>query len=200
MSKFLDELVFIMPPSSTAALERRATEFLLQVAPSHLKRPSALEVLDLAENILPQKLGIRVYPASPQELGPREGATDPTSDEGIEVLIHERVWEELLAGGRRANRARATVMHEIAHAYEHVPFVRRFLSSFTKPLLPRVRREELPVYRDQEWQAWTLAGCMMMPRQTLLMLKDLSTANVAEVYEVSEDFAAVHLRRLKLLK
>lgn len=200
MNRFWEGKVVIMPPVSTAKLERQGIEFLRKVAPSHLSMPRVLDVLDIVENILPYTLGIRTYPASPEELGPREGATDPTSDEGTDILILNSLWNDLLGGGRQANRARATIMHEIAHAYLHAPIVRRVLASATKPILPRARREEIPVYQDPEWQAWTLAGCMIMPSKTLLMLDDLSPRNVGEIYGVSESFATAHLRRSKIGK
>ncbi len=54
----------------------------------------------------------------------------------------------------------------------------------------------MPAFSDPEWQAWALAGAILMPRRTVAMLTDQSAHSVAATYHVSEKFAAVTLRRL----
>lgn len=198
MRRFLDELVFDMPAVSMAALEQRGETLLRQYAPSHLLSPGSLDVLFLVEKLFPQ-YGIHVYPASQKELGPREGATDPEGDEDIDILIAESLWEDFLSGGTLAHRSRATVIHEFSHADQHVPVVReRLRSPFRDFLLARVQRRAIPAYRDPEWQAWALAGCILIPRATINMLRDQSVQNLSRIYQVSETFVSSHLRRLKL--
>jgi Zn-dependent peptidase ImmA (M78 family) len=87
----------------------------------------------------------------------------------------------------------------VSHAVLHVPVVRRRLASPHRDLLlARVRRGSIPAYRDPEWQAWALAGCILMPRRTVKMLPDRSLSSLAHIYGVSEEFAQSHLRRLKV--
>lgn len=193
------EPVMVMPPMSTAAIEEVGLAVLHELHPEGLERPIALDVLRLVDQVLPQ-YGIHVYPADPAELQQEEGLTNPAGDGEIEILIREEYWNTLGAGGRRANRAKATVLHELGHAVLHVPVIRR---RRTHPnaelLLRRVPAGAIRPFRNPEWQAWTFAGVVAMPRMTLTMLDDLSPEAVAETYQVSKDFARGHLRRLKLL-
>lgn len=149
--RFLDERVFTMPAVSMRALEMLGEEILSRLAPETLREPTPLDVLDLVDRGL-QEVGIHVYPASAEEIGPREGATDPSGTGDVVILIHEDTWDDLLTGGRRAYRARATVIHEVSHAIVHVPVVRRRMRSPNRDLLlSRVRRGEIRSYTDPEW-------------------------------------------------
>jgi Zn-dependent peptidase ImmA (M78 family) len=62
--------------------------------------------------------------------------------------------------------------------------------------LARVERDALPAFCDPEWQAWALAGAILVPRKSVAMLSGRSPQIVAETYRVSEKLAAVRLRRL----
>lgn len=171
------------------------------MCPQALRKPMPLEVVQLVDDVLPQ-YGIHIYPADPAHLLQEEGLTDPDADEDeIIILVRERLWNDLEAGGRQANRAKATVLHELSHGILHVPVIRRRRHKpHSELLLRRVPAGSITPFCNPEWQAWTLAGCLAMPRKTLMMLKDRSPANVAGVYEVSEDFARGHLRRLRLIR
>jgi len=193
------EPVIVMPPMSTAAIEEVGLAVVRELHPEALERPMALDVLYLVDQVLPQ-YGIHVYPADPAELQQEEGLTNPAGDGEIEILIREEYWTNLTLGGRRANRAKATVLHEFGHAVLHVPVIRRRrVHPNAELLLRRVPAGAIKPFRNPEWQAWTFAGAVAMPRTTLKMLDDLSPEVVAETYQVSEDFARGHLRRLKLL-
>lgn len=200
MSSFLGEMVFSMPPVSMAALEVLAEQVLLAVAPEMLARPMSLDVLELVDHTLPKVLGIHVTPVHEDEISGMYGATDPKQHGGteIDVLIRKEVWTRLLEGGKRANHARATVIHEVSHAVLHVPIIRRRMRSPNKELLlARYERQDLPAYREPEWQAWALAGSILMPRKALMMLRPRSFTDMAEVFGVSEQFTKQHARRLK---
>jgi len=201
MSDLFDEEVIPMPPVSVAMLEEIATEVLALIAPEHLLKPGPLDVLFLAEHVLPAR-GIHIEAASAAELGSREGATDPVSDgRDINVLIVESLWRELLRSPTGAKRARATILHELAHALLHVHEIRKRMQmrpEARRLLLARRTRRELKAYEDPEWQAWALAGCIAMPRRTLLMMQNVTVWRVASTYGVSEVFARSHLQRLKM--
>ena len=200
MSKNLhDELVFAMPAIATRTLESFGDALLEQVSPEMLERPRPLDVLRLVDDVFPE-YGIHVYPVDPAHLGDMEGATDPDGDEEIDIHLRADTWDQLLHGGRRAHRARATVMHEFSHAALHVPIIRRRRLTPNAPLLlARVSSSTLKPYQNPEWQAWTLAGCLLMPRAAIRKLRDRSPRNVGRVFEVSEDFARAHLQRLKII-
>ncbi len=193
---YLDEMVFRMPAMSVRALEEVATVVLEEICPEALVTPMELDVLRLVEEVFPTPaININVYPASAVELGDREGATNP-EEKGI-ILIDEELWANLQRGGRRANRARATVMHEFSHEILHSPLVRRWMNLPNRDLLlNRVSRGSIPAYRDPEWQAWTLAGCLLAPRVTMQQVASMSVRHLADFYGVSDDMMRNHCRRL----
>ena len=116
MSDLFDEEVIPMPPVSVAMLEEIADAVLALVAPDHLVVPRSLDLLHLAEHVLPGH-GIHVEAASAAEMGHREGLTDPVSDgRNINILIVESLWRELILTPSNAVRARATILHELGHA------------------------------------------------------------------------------------
>lgn len=197
-SDYLSEDAFWVPPLSTAVIEELAESFLAEVAPEVLQTPTSLNVVGLVEDILPQYL-IHVVPASSVELGPRHAVCDPGGTDEINILIEEGLWEALFDGGYKANFARSTVTHEVAHAILHVPHIRRVRDlPGQKHLLNRVSRGELKPFNDSEWQAHALGACMLVPRRTLQTLKGTSLSALASRYEVSTSLLGSHMRRLKM--
>ena len=190
-----------MPPLSMAIIEGVGDQVLEELQPEALERPMRIDFAHWAEYHL-QQYRIVVSPASVHELGTRKGVTDPRDHgDGItEILIEETHYDELVAGGRQAHMARATLVHEIGHAILHVPVMRKRIPS-NNPLLlnRRVRRDAIPAYRDPEWQAWALAGCIMAPRRTILSVGTLDPHELAAMYGASADFMRTHLKRLKLM-
>lgn len=198
MSSFLDEEVPPVNPLGVAAIEELGRCFLDQLAPEMLATPQPLNVLELVDTRLP-KFGIHVCPASREEIGYRDGATDPRGDGEITILVTEEVWEALESAAPNSYYARTTVCHEIGHAILHVPVLRRRL--LHNDVLARTQRVKLKAYEDPEWQAWAFAGTVLMPRLTLQMLQAertlLTPEAVSDTFEVSAKMAQSHLRRLK---
>lgn len=198
MSSFLDEEVPPVNPLGVAAIEELGRCFLEQLAPETMASPQPLNVVELVDLRLPQ-FGIHVCPASREELGNRDGATDPQGQGEISILVAEDVWDLLDAPAPKSHYARSTVCHEIGHAILHVPVLRRRL--LLNNALARTQRSNLKAYEDPEWQAWAFAGAILIPSVTLRALKarfnGLTPALVSTTYEVSESMAQSHLRRLK---
>lgn len=184
----------VMPPMSCAQIKSIAEGALQVLAPEMLESPRPLDILHLVDFALPQ-VGVHVYPASELEIPNELGVTDPTGDVGdqINILLNFDQWRDLLSGGRRAHRARATTAHEIGHAILHVNHVRRRLRLVHA--LHRVEVRSIEAFRSAEWQAWALAGCLLMPPSMIRVLPDRSPAAVGEVFEVSERLAGLHLKR-----
>ncbi|MHB1952324.1 MAG: ImmA/IrrE family metallo-endopeptidase [Sulfobacillus sp.] len=198
MRSFLDEEVPPVNPLSVAAIEELGRCFLDQLAPEMLVKPQPLDVLGLADTRL-QKFGIHVYPASREEIGNRDGATNPKGDGEVSILVAEEVWETLESAIPKCYYARSTVCHEIGHAILHVPVLRRRL--LLNDALARTQRVRLRAYEDPEWQAWTFAGAILIPSATLRMLQaqqgPLTPELVSSTFEVSAGMAQSHLARLK---
>jgi hypothetical protein len=192
--------VLRMAPISMRAIERIGVSILETLCPEALERPTRLDVQRLVEHELP-RYEIHVYPVAQSELPNEEAVTYPQEATGeVVVAIREEIFNELLAGGRRAHRARATLMHELGHAVLHARILRERLDHPAAiQLLARVPSERIKPYCNSEWQAWALAGCVLMPRRTLEMLRSLSPVYVGQIYGVSEAFALAHLKRLKLV-
>jgi hypothetical protein len=203
MSDFLSEEVFSVPTLSKVAIGRLAEAFLAELSPATLNCPSELDLLKLVEYDLPER-GIHVTPAERNELGNRLGATDaavdPEDPSAIQILLLRELWDDLLVGGRRARRARATVAHELGHAILHVPLIRRWSASPARDLLlSRVERRAIKPCDDPEWQAWMMAGCLLAPHKTLNMIIGTSMEDACDLYNVSPAMMKAHLRRLGML-
>ncbi len=198
MSSFLDEEVPPVRPLGVAAIEELGRCFLDQLAPEALAKPGPLNVLDLVDTRLPQ-FGVHVCPATREEIGNRDGATDPKGAEEINILVSESVWDALESPAPKSHYTRTTVCHEIGHAILHVPVLRRRL--LLNDALARIQRIRLRAYEDPEWQAWAFAGAILMPSATLRMLQmqsnRLTPELVGQTFEVSTSMAHSHLRRLK---
>jgi hypothetical protein len=160
--------------------------------------PLAVDLFSMAEHVLPQ-LNIHLTPASVEELGDKLGVTDASDPTSTEILIREDLWDHLIMGGPRANLARATLAHEFGHLVLHAPVIRRRrVSPHARHLLARVARSQVPAYMDAEWQAWALAGCILAPRRTIMMVDSPCVTTLASIYEISNDMMKNHLRRLRL--
>jgi hypothetical protein len=198
MTSFLEEEVPPVNPLGIKAIEELGRCFLEQLAPETLQTPQPLQVSHLVDAVLP-RFGMLVYPAEREELGHRDGATDPQGDGEVVILVTEAVWDGLELAPPQSHYARTTVCHEIGHAVLHVPVLRRRLQ--VTDVLARMQRGKLPAYMDPEWQAWAFAGAILMPSVALKQLQaqhpTLTPQLVSQTFEVSLSMAASHLRRLK---
>jgi len=194
----LAELVPTMPPISMAAIVSIAEEVLQMIAPDALAHATSLDVAELIDKRL-QAVGIFVYPASWEELGDRLGATFPDGT-GTTILLSEETWQHAFGSGRRANQARATFAHEFSHAIIHAPILRTRLKDprLRVLALSRVRRDQVEAFRDPEWQAWALAGCLLAHHTALARVPTNSLESVSDHFGMSTTFMRSHLRRVKM--
>ncbi len=198
MSALKGEDTISMPPLRMATIEDVADAFLRAFYPQALLEPRPLDMLHLAEHVLPQ-YGIHVSPASATEMGDNLGLTDASGSSAIEILIREELWDRLLQGGPMANRGRATVAHEFGHSVLHAPVIRRRrASAHSQHLLARVSRDDVPAYMCAEWQAWAFAGCILAPRRTIAMVPNRSLSELAAIFQMSQAMMEKHLKRLKI--
>jgi hypothetical protein len=63
--------------------------------------------------------------------------------------------------------------------------------------LPRVeRRQEIPVYQQSEWQAWTFAKAFLMPPRAISQMEQVTDAILSETFGVSKPLAASWIRQM----
>jgi hypothetical protein len=195
---FGDEMVPAMPGMSTADIERIADEFCAVLDIHQSNGAAAIDWPHLIDVTLPT-LGIHVSPVDPAEIDGDEGATDPGGTGPINVLLRQDIYDGLWIKGPQGNRARATAPHELSHCALHVARIRRFRDHVSSGvLLRRVRRATLAAFVDPEWQAWTMAGCLVAPRRLLTPMLHMSAPTIARQFGISVGFLEQHLRRLKL--
>lgn len=200
MSDLLDEFVPRVAPLGMAVIERIGNEVLKIISSDALIRPTRLDLAAVVDGSL-ESLGIFFAPAFPDRLGDRAAFTivDGPESSDIDILLSEEVWNAIHACGRGANMARATVAHELAHAILHVPSLRKSINAQPElATLNRIRRGDLKPFEDPEWQAWALAGCILMPSATLETLAGWSLESVADIFGVSVAMLRSHIKRLKL--
>ncbi len=198
MSDILGETVIAMPPMSLKCLEMLAETVVEVFQPDALVMPQPIQVRDWIDRLLP-RFGIHVMPASYEELGDRVAATCVAGDWESEILVSPWIYENL-ADEERPHFARSTVIHELAHAILHVPILRAASCGSYGPMaFPQVDRKQLSESEDPEWQAWALAGAILMPRRAIGMLPNRLPRSVSDAFYVSEKFAEVRLERLAML-
>ena len=200
MSSFLNEESFRVSPLSSARIEAVAQAALLAFCPEVLASPQPVPIARLVDEILPRS-GIHFYPATGEELGNREAATDPTGGKGDEivVLVEQRYYDALFSHSRDGNRARSTVGHELGHVFLHVPMVRdlRAQHSGQNVMLARAKRGDLAAFEDAEAQAWAFARFFLMPTQALLTRLRAGQFGVAGTFGVSEAMLQSRLKRMR---
>ena len=198
MSNIFGETVIAMPPLSLTCLELLAETVVGTFQPEALAAPQPIKVREWMDDLLP-RFGVHVMPASYEELGDHVAVTYAAGDSESEILVSPWIYDNL-HDEERPHFARATVIHELAHAILHVPMLRTWTGSPAQSAANlRVERKRLREENDPEWQAWALAGAILMPRRTIAMLQEPSRTAVADAFFVSEKFAAVRLERLARL-
>ena len=198
MSNIFGETVIAMPPLSLTCLELLGETVVGTFQPEALAVPQPIRVREWMDELLP-RFGVHVMPASYEELGDHVAVTYAAGESESEILVSPWIYDNL-HDEERPHFARATVIHELAHAILHVPMLRaRSTSAVESPGAIRVERKRLREESDPEWQAWALAGAILMPRRTIAMLPDPLRSAVADKFFVSERFAAVRLERLARL-
>lgn len=168
---------YIANPTSRKKIRDLAKIFRTTVGMYDAKCFPIVEFLELG---LPQ-----LYPdfsyeiASVDEMETEYGLTLPEKNQ---IILREDVYERALAGN---GRDRFTVAHEIGHFIMHKPG--------SIALARSTSQQEIPKFKDPEWQANTFAGELLAP---LHVIRGFSVEEVSMHCKVSKTVAAIQLRSL----
>jgi len=200
MSEFCEERVPIVPGLSTAECVSIGEQLTALFQPEAFHLPQPIDLTKIMDQILP-KYNISVYPVGNHELPDQEAKTIYVNNE-IQILLRQEFYDQLFLSNRMANRARATLAHEIIHAIIHLPYLRRVSQNGQQTIyLNRYSRSEIPPYQDPEWQAWSIAGSMLIPLVHLRqLLPNKNIQEVADIFCVSSKYLNKHIKRLRSAK
>lgn len=167
-----------VPPCSVADLRRLATQIRMAIG---LTDDKPFPVGHFIEYVLPKiydDFALEILPK--QLLGEKHGETFPNKHL---MRLREDVYIGICEGD---GQHRFTGMHECSHLIYHegVPLS-----------LARCSAKHLPVFRNSEWQADTLAAELLMPYGAV---KDMSSWKIELLYGVSH--SAAQCRRDKIDK
>ena len=84
---------------------------------------------------------------------------------------------------RNVGRDRMTIAHELLHLILHQP------SSLT---LYR-RNEEIPIYKNPEWQAECFAGELLMPYERIKNMSESEIVDKCKVSQIAAHYQLTHI-------
>lgn len=127
------------------------------------------------------------------------GMTNPLKNEML-------IQSELVESPHSLNFLRSTLAHEVGHCILHVPLLREarknhvFQQKKGEDGVHLYRKnDQIPIYQNPEWQAWRLAGAILMPAGiTRRLIQGYNLDELAQHFVVSRKFVDYRLKSLKL--
>lgn len=160
-----------------------------------------LEGLGVFENINKYRvlIGQREYRIAPDVVDDLPYGTEAEARfDGREFVLalSERSYEDLEQG--RLGRPRFTLSHEIGHIVLHSAELIRLSKMPTQhAAMMRGRSQDLPVYRDAEWQANAFGAALLVPAaglEKLSQVGSLTERHVARQFGVSTQCARIRIK------
>jgi hypothetical protein len=183
---------------SGAEIDLIAFKIIKITQPEVLQEPQPFRVEEFFEFDMEDMTGIRTnYDHLPPGI---HGVTDSER-------MTSSVEIGLLSDSNQLEFARSTIAHECGHGVIHVPEFRsmkqvlRSIQDTDDVQLKMYRKEQVPVYRNPEWQAHRFAGALLVPETTLrtAWVKCQDVNRLAQIYQVYPAFMRSRLRALKLV-
>ncbi|MHB1326534.1 MAG: ImmA/IrrE family metallo-endopeptidase [Thermoleophilia bacterium] len=188
--------IVAVDPKSGAVIDSIASGIIKAVNPQALNKPQAFDIESFFEFSMEEFSGVQ---ADYRELPPGiHGYTD--TDTNVSIIS-----SSLMDDPFQENFMRSTMAHEIGHAIIHVPEFKLkkalWRSIHDKEHVLRLyRQEEVPIYRNPEWQAWRFAGAILMPEQAFrsVIQSGASRKDAADIFCVNPAFVCSRARALKM--
>ncbi len=198
----MPELVPVVPPMKSSAIEKKAEALLHYFYPNELRQLLPIPVDHFFELIIPSIIeNFKTSYTDLQMLGIcAEGYTN--AEQRISIVDKSLADDTSKKGWRRF---RATVGHEAGHCILHVP-LRRWQASLS--LLGRGMKRErstMKAYEDPEWQAWRFAHAFCMPAcqvkkaVSLYGVDSKGIISLVDLFDMNKSFVVTRLKMLKLL-
>ncbi|HEX5736120.1 MAG TPA: ImmA/IrrE family metallo-endopeptidase [Blastocatellia bacterium] len=183
-------------PRSKIDISHITMEIIRKYQPEMLNKLMPFDIERFYEFDLTDLTGVRpVYEELPLEL---HGYTDI---EQMKCVISNRLADDV----SRIQFFRSTVAHEVGHAVMHVREFRqrktliRLIHNQEDASLRLYHEEDIPPFRNPEWQAWWFAKSLLMPG---VMVRK-AVEDGYDVYDLAQTFQvypAFVLRRLRDLR
>lgn len=189
---------FCFEPMSGRQIDQIAMQLVKKYQPEVLTTCTAFNVHRFFDTKLEDLTGITpVYsPELPSEIF---GITDSANKQVI-------IQEELANDDASERFFRSTLAHETGHCIMHVPQLQKknrpqiFRQTKNDDSIQLYRKDNIPVYRNPEWQAWRFAGALLMPEVPLrrLIREGAGSTELASNFEVNISFLNARLKALKI--
>ncbi len=191
-----------IPPKKRRQIEEAATDILSKFQPQVLGGNSSFDVEDFAEFELEDLTRVKFTITDQMPFGIL-GCTDPFN---MEMSITQELAAATSIPGRR--RYRSTLAHEIGHCFFHIKPIQKaggkVLLEQKKKDVPSFYRASpnVEAFRDPEWQAWEMAGSLLMPKNAVFLLlnQKATLKDLEEIFDVNGAFVQWRLRKLGLYK
>jgi len=189
--------IIVATPRRGLDIDVSANMINQQFQPETLTHPTPFNVEDFFEFDLERLSGVKPdYRELPYGI---HGITD--SDKMICVIS-----SELMEDRSQIKFARSTIAHEIGHVLTHVPEFRkkkailRSIHDNDHMSLRLHREEDVPIYKNPEWQAWRYAGALLMPEPVFraAVSNGADEWELAELFQVNRPFVKARARALKI--
>ena len=167
-------------PLSRADIRELAAEYRQKL---NLTGVAYVDILSLMENVFPvlyAKAGFNYSYETREVMGNNHGLTDPRTGQ---IMIREYVYQNAYDG---KGRDRMTIAHELAHFILH--------DGVTIGLARASMDENIPPYRDPEWQATCFAAEFLMGAE---VIKNMTPEQIAERCGVSLEAARYQKSKIK---
>ena len=178
-------VVIKVPPLSRRDIRTKAEEILNAFQPSALKdTPTDIERFYTVA--LPLRTGMRTGSDDLTEFGSNvlgvTNAREKTSYVSTALYDSSRLSD--------LGRLRATMGHEAGHCLLHVPFANFVSRNHGLGLLYR-EYNDLPPWKNAEWQAWETSRQLLMPEQVIrrCLAENYSIRDLAQRFQVNYSFA-----------
>lgn len=186
----------VVPPLKRMDIRNKSKLLLLKCQPDVYRGRSPFDAEEFFELDIPELTGVDTSYKDLSYLGGgTEGYTDAANKESfVDIALYEATDTPT------KRRFRATTTHESSHCLMHVNFI-NFISSVSGGQnLRRAARRDIPAYIEPEWQAWEMAGHLLMPYHLAAdcVSRNYSDNDIAKRFDVNPAFVRVVLRKWRL--